>query len=158
MMDTYGEIEQKDRIALERHLKGCEGCRRERDRLARLLERIKETMPSPEFSGALSREMTGSIVGRLKEKQEKSWRQKLRWTGEYRFIPALAAACLVVFVLGWLGIKTLNQSSTYRPMVTEGSENQLGVQDMEVIQNLEFLEDMDILNKLVDRVDERDFL
>jgi predicted anti-sigma-YlaC factor YlaD len=158
MMDAYGELQQEDRFVLESHLKSCEGCRRERDRLARLLERIKETVPSPEIPPALSREMTGSIIKNIKATQEKTWWRKLRWTGGYRTIPALAAACLIVFVIGWFSIKTLNQSSPSRTMFTQGSEHQPVVQDIEVIENLDFLEDMDILNKLVERVDERDFL
>jgi anti-sigma factor RsiW len=158
MMDAYGELQPKDRFVLDRHLKGCEGCRRERDRLAQLLERIKETMPSPEIPQALSREMSGSIIKNLKEKQEKTWWRKLRWTGGYRTIPAFAAACLIVFVIGWFSFKTMSQSSPSRTMFTQGSEPQPVVKDIEVIENLEFLEDMDILNKLVERVDERDFL
>jgi anti-sigma factor RsiW len=158
MMHVYGELEQKDCFALERHLKECEGCRRERDRLARLLERIKETLPAPEVSPVLSREMTGSILRELKEKKEKTWWRKLRVTGGYRAIPAFAAACLIVIAIGWFGIKTLDRSSPSQTTFTQGSEHQLVGEDSEVIQNLEFLEDMDILNKLVERVDERDYL
>jgi anti-sigma factor RsiW len=158
MMDAYGELQPKDRFVLERHLKGCEGCRRERDRLANLLERIKETMPPPEMPQALYSEMTRSIIKKLKDKQDKTWWRKLRWTGGYRTIPALAAACLIVFVIGWFSIKTLNRSSPSRTMFTQGSGHQPVVEDIEVIENLEFLEDMDILNKLVDRVDDRNFL
>ena len=158
MMDVHGELDQKDRFTLERHLKGCEGCRRERDRLARLLERIKETNPLPEFPRALSWEMTGSIVKNLKEKQAKTKWQGMRWPGGYRFIPAFAAACLIVLAIGWFGLKTLNRPSPSQTMFTQSSGHQPVGEDVEVIQNLEFLEDMDILHKLVERVDEKDFL
>ena len=158
MMDAYGELEQNDRFTLERHLKGCEGCRRERDRLGRLLGRIKETMPSPEFSRALLSEMTGSIVKNLKEERKKTKWQTMRWHGGYRIIPSLAAACLIVFALGWFGLKTLTRPSPTQTVSTQGSGHQPGGEDIEVIENLEFLEDMDILNKLVERVDEKDFL
>jgi anti-sigma factor RsiW len=158
IMDIYGELEQKDRFALERHLKECEGCRRERDRFARLLERIKETLPSPEIPRALSREMTGSILRELKEKKENTWWRKPRWTRGYRAIPALAAACLIVLAVSWFGIKTLERSLPSKTMFTQGSEHKLAGEDIEVIQHLEFLEDMDILNQLVERVDERDYL
>ena len=158
IMDAHGELEQKDRFTLERHLKECEGCRQERDQLARLLERIKETLPSPEVSRVFSWEMTGSILRELKKKKKKDWWRKLRWTGGYRAIPALAAACLILFAIGWFGIKTLDRSSPSQTMLTQGSKHQLAGEDIDVIQNLEFLEDMDVLNKLVERVDERDYL
>ena len=157
-MDVYGELEQKDRFALERHLKDCEGCRRERDRIARLLERIKDAHPSPEVSRLVSRDMTGAILRELKEKKEKTRWRKPRWTWGYRAIPALAAACLIVLAIGWFGLKTLDRSSSSQMMSTKGPGHQLVGEDMEVIQNLEFLEDMDILNQLVERVDERDYL
>ena len=157
-MDVYGELEQKDRFALERHLKDCEGCRRERDRFARLLERIKETLPSPEVPRALSREMTMSILREFKEKKKNTWWRKPGWTGGYRVIPALTAACLILLAVSWFGIKTLDRSSPSKTMLTQGSGHQFAGEDIEVIQNLDFLEDMDILNQLVERVDRGKYL
>lgn len=158
MLYAYGELEQRDRVALKEHLKGCEGCRQEQERLVRLLELIKETMPSPELSQVQSRRMTGSVVRELKEKQEKTWWRTWRMTRGYRAVSALAAACLIVFVISWFSIKTLKQSPPSQTMFAQGTEHSLNGEDIEVIENLEFLEQMDVLNKLVERVDESSFL
>ena len=157
ILDAYGELDQKERFALERHLRKCEGCRRERERVIRFFERIKETMPSPELSPAQSRELTSAIVSNVVDKNKKSWWRNREVTGGYRLIPALAAACLIIVALGWFSLKVLNPSPSSQP-ITGQSAGSLIVEDMEVIENLEFLEEMDILDKLVERVDERNVL
>jgi len=158
LLNAYGELDQKGRLALEEHLRVCEGCRRERERVSLLLERMKETMPSHELSTAQSRELTDSIMRKLGEKQRKSWWQKWDLTGGYRLIPALAAACLIIVTLGWFSLKVLNPTPSSQPILGQNGEVSLITEDMEVIENLEFLEEMDILDKLVERVDDRNLL
>ena len=158
MLDAYGELDQKERSALEEHLRKCEGCRRERERMGLFLEQVKESMPGPEFSPAQSRELTGSIMRKLGENQKKSWWQKWDLTGGYRLIPALAAACLIMVALGWFSLKALNNSPSSPPISGQNGEVSLISEDMEVIENLEFLEEMDILDKLVERVDDKSVL
>ena len=45
ILDAYGELDQKERSALEEHMRKCEGCRRERERVSRFRESMKESMP-----------------------------------------------------------------------------------------------------------------
>jgi hypothetical protein len=116
---------------------------------------MKEIIPTPELSPMQSRELTDAITRKLGEKQKKSWWQKWDLTGGYRLIPALAAACLIIVALGWFSLKVLNDSPSSQPIVGQNGGSSLITEDMEVIENLEFLEEMDILDKLVERVDNR---
>ena len=158
ILDACGELDQKERSALEEHMRKCEGCRRERERVSRFRESMKEIMPTPELSPMQSRELTGAIMRKLGEKQKKSWWKKWDLIGGYRLIPALAAACLIIVTLGWFSLKVLNDSPSSQPIVGQNGGSSLITEDMEVIENLEFLEEMDILNKLVERVDDRSLL
>ena len=157
ILDAYGELDHKERFALEGHLRKCEGCRRERERVSRFLERMKKAMPTTELSPDQTSELTGAIVRKLGEKQKRSWWRKWDLTGGYRLIPTLAAACLIIVALGWFSLKVLNPSPSSQPISVQ-SAGSLIAEDMEVIENIEFLEEMDILDKLVERVDERDVL
>jgi predicted anti-sigma-YlaC factor YlaD len=155
MLDAYGELNEKERFTLEKHLKKCEGCRMERKRVGSFLGRMKETIPTPELSPAQSKELSGAIMEKLGEKRKKSWWQKWDLTGGHRLVPALAATCLIVVALGWFSLKVLNDSPSSQPMLGQNGEVSLITEDREVIENLEFLEEMDILDKLVERVDNR---
>jgi hypothetical protein len=116
---------------------------------------MKETIPTPELSPAQSKELSGAIMEKLGEKRKKSWWQKWDLTGGHRLVPALAATCLIVVALGWFSLKVLNDSPSSQPMLGQNGEVSLITEDREVIENLEFLEEMDILDKLVERVDNR---
>lgn len=158
MLDAYGELDERERFTLEKHLRECEGCRRERERLSLLLERMIESVDRPELSPAESRELTNMIFSKLRRNREKSWWWRWDLTGGRRLIPALAAACLIVVALGWFSLKGLHHSATTRPILGQNGELSLIAEDMEVIENLEFLEEMDILDKLVEKVDDKNLL
>jgi anti-sigma factor RsiW len=158
ILDAYGELDQKERSALEEHMKKCEGCRRERERVSRFRESMKEIMPTPKLSPMQSSELTGAIMRKLGGKQKKSWWQKWDLSGGYRLIPTLAAACLIIVALGWFSLKVLNDSPSSQPILGQNGEVSLISEDMEVIENLEFLEELDVLDKLVERVDDRNLL
>ena len=52
----YGEISDKDRSAFEKHLKSCEGCRKELEEMRQtvnLLDKIPEEEPSPTIKSAI---------------------------------------------------------------------------------------------------------
>ena len=58
MLDVYGELSEEERAEWEQHLEQCAGCREERQKMLRFIDRIKREMPPPPFSsdkaGALS--------------------------------------------------------------------------------------------------------
>lgn len=154
LLDVYGELTPSERPAWEKHLELCEGCRQERDRLRRLLQRLKETVPSPALSPDKVDALAESIKRRLRREREKAWWQRPLWGFPNRLMPALAAVCLVMLVLGWFTLRESGEVSSFQSVSKLNSEEQMIVKDFEVIKNLELLEEMDLLQKLVRVVDE----
>ena len=148
-LDVYGELIAEDRAALERHLAGCEGCRQERERLLRLLGRLKEAMPAPTLSPQEGSALTDAIQRDLRKEREKTWWGKQRFGLPRQFIPALVAACLVVVAIGWFTLRGLKPPSSIEVASELKTEEQVIAKDLEIIENLELLEEMDVIQKLV---------
>jgi hypothetical protein len=75
-----------------------------------------------------------------------------------RLIPALAAVALLIVALGWFAINKVQSPSSFQNLSGLKSEEQMVAKDLEVIDNLELLEEMDTLRKLVQVVDNRDII
>ena len=156
LLDVYGELDPNERPAWEKHLETCEGCRQERRQLLHLFQTVKVNMPSP----ALSREKAGalvrSITRKLREEREEKWWRKRLWGIPNRFIPAMAAVCILIVVFSWFSMKGPRNPSSMRSISNLKSEEQILVKNLDIIQNLELLEEMDTLQKLVQVVDQGD--
>lgn len=155
LLDVYGELAPNERPAWERHLEVCEGCRQERERLLHLLQRLKETMPSPTLSPERASVLADSVKRNLKGEQKKTWWEKKLWGFSNRLIPALAAVCLVIAAVGWFSMREYRPSPSFRAISKLKSEEQMIAKDLELIKNLELLEEMDVIQKLVRVVDDR---
>lgn len=152
-LDVYGELRPHERPAWEKHLETCEGCRREREELALWLQRVKANMPSPALSQEEADALASSIARKLKREQEERWWRKPLLGTPNRLIPALATACVLIVVLGWLGMKGFRNPFSMRSISHLNSEKQVVAGDLDVVKNLELLEEMDTLQKLVQLVD-----
>jgi hypothetical protein len=75
-----------------------------------------------------------------------------------RLIPALAAVALLIVAFGWFAINKVQSPSFFQNLSGLKSEEQMVAKDLEVIDNLELLEEMDTLRKLVQVVDNRDII
>lgn len=158
LLDIYDELTPGERAAWERHLEVCEGCRQERNRLMELLEGVRAAMPSPTLSPEKARAMTRAITERLRGTKEQRWWER-RWVWfPNRLVPALAALCLVVAAFVWFSVRDQQRPSALREARVPGSEPQILAQDLDIIKNLELLEEMDVLEKLVRVVDEKNTL
>jgi hypothetical protein len=73
-----------------------------------------------------------------------------------RLIPALAAACLIMIVFGWLGLNKFQDPFGTQDLSGLNSQEQMIVKNLEIIKNLELLEEIDTVQKLVRVVDHRD--
>ena len=152
-LDVHGELDAKDRPAWEEHLKTCAACREERERMRHLMTQIKDEMPLPVLSNEKARTLSRSIKRRLgAETSETSWWRRFVNTPN-RFVPALAAAMLVVLAVTWFS-RDLFRSPTV--LINREQENKMAVNDGEVIRNLELLEEMDTLQKLVQALDQKE--
>jgi hypothetical protein len=155
-LDVYGELKPDERSAWQQHLESCSACREERQRLLGLIERLKEEMTPPELSPEKANALSWSIKRALRNQKAGS-RSRLRtWGMPSRLIPALAAACFMIIVLGWFGIDKFQGPFKTRNLSGLNSQEQMIVKDLEIIKNLEFLEEMDTVQKLVRVVDHRE--
>ena len=156
-LDVYGELDSKNRPAWERHLETCPGCSKERRRLIDLLQLVREEMRPPQVSPEKARALSWSIKRGLRHQRTTTWWERL-WDMPNRLIPTLAAASLLIVALGWLSISKFQGPSSFQNLSTPKPEENMIVKDLEVINNLDLLEEMDILQKLVQVVDNRDII
>jgi hypothetical protein len=154
LLDIHGELPASEQAAWQRHLDACPGCCQERQELVWLLESAKEAMPPP----ALSPERAKA----LRESVTMGWRASMvpgRWRGLFvrmslRPVPALVAAGFLLVVLAWFGLHGL-RSTSHTLRGPEGPK-QVMVSDAEVIENLDLLEHLDDVERVVRVVDHRD--
>lgn len=152
-LDVHGELDPRDRPDWEDHLKTCVACREERERVRHLMARIRDGMPLPVLSNEKARTLSRSIRGRLRaEISETSWWRRFV-NAPNRFVPALAAAILLVLAVTWFS-QDLFHSPTV--LINRDQENKMAVNDGEVIRNLELLEEMDTLQKLVQALEQKE--
>lgn len=157
-LDVYGELDPVKRSVWKRHLETCTGCREERQRLMGLLNRVRDEMGPPELSPKKASTLSWSIKRGLRERRSTTRWWKVLLGSPNRLIPSLAAVSLVFVALGWFAINKVYGPSSLQKFSGLKSEEQVVVKDSEVINNLELLEEMDTLRKLVQVVDNRDII
>lgn len=157
-MDLYDELKPNLRSRFQRHLETCPACHRERNRMGRLMDAAREAAPAGELSPAAAETMTRSITKTLRRDRERP--SLLSWLAIGRGNPFLgpAAAGLALLLLVWFGVQAEfggpPDSSTARLSPVEQTLLQ---EDYEVIRNLDLLEEMDTVEKLVQVVDKREY-
>jgi Putative zinc-finger len=151
-LDVHGELSPQVRLEWEKHLEGCRPCHQERIQLLHLLKNVNEAVPEPSLSHEDAGALYNAISGQLKEEHRgRARRRKSFFEGYMKPVHALAACCLLIVVLGWFGLKGLQQNTRIGTISDSGSKEQLIAMDMDLLENLELLEEMDTLEKL-DRV------
>ena len=73
MMDVHGELDPGDRVGWESHLKTCQGCRRERDRILRTIREMKEAMKAPELPPDTAEALISSVRREVGEAVRRVW-------------------------------------------------------------------------------------
>jgi anti-sigma factor RsiW len=154
-LDIYGELEPEERRIWEEHLAGCAACREERERMRALMAMVREELSLSRLSVEKADALSRSIQGRLRaERVGVSWWRRFI-SAPRRFVPAAAAALLLVLAAAWL-----SQENFYSPVGVNRADsgNKVAVSDGEVIRHLELLEEMDTLRKLVQVLAEKETL
>ena len=154
LLDIHGELPASEQPAWQRHLETCPGCREERQELVWFLKAAKEAMPSPALSPEHAKVLRESVM--------MDWRAKripVRWRSLFfgmslRPVPALVATGFLLVVLGWFGLQGL-RSTSHLLRVPEAPKRVM-VSDAEVIENLDLLEHIDDIERIVRLVDHRD--
>lgn len=151
-LEVYGELDEAERPAWEKHLSTCGQCRKEREALLRLLETVKVTMPQPVLSRKQADELASAIIPKLSNLPERERRKQL-FGVPGRLIPALATASFLLIVLSWISLKEFKMPALFPKASNLTLEEQVSPKDMDVIKNLELLKEMDDIEKLVQRLD-----
>jgi len=142
MLSAYadGQLSEKDRSRVARHLAVCDLCRKEYaaiQSLDRLLCEGEDLTPSPGFAAEFWR----NAGGLQKPKARRRW---LSWR-DWGFGPVwAAAAATMVLVFGVL----LYQQTSYRSLeVAIDAPGLLLSEDLELYENFEIIEHLDLLEQ-----------
>lgn len=153
LLDVYGELNPAERPAWENHLNACEHCRKEKGQLLRLLQTIKTALPTPTLSPDKIAEQVRSIQWMLREEANLPWWRKVLFRLPQRLIPALTTACLLLIIMGWFGLKEFKKFGILSTSPQTTFEEQINRNDLEVVENLDFLKEMEDVEKLVTHLD-----
>ncbi len=149
-MELYGELSPMERSEWKRHLEVCDACRREKAGTGRMLERIQVSMPAP----AIPPDGAERVVQRLRHGRRPAKRQRPEGMIGQKW--ALAGAlCLILIAAAALSILRFAPFDAPDPSVGNPLKAAaiLNEEEVEVIQHLDLLQEMDALQKLVQRID-----
>lgn len=155
LLDVYGELGFQERAAWERHLEECPGCLEERRKMLRFLGRVKESALTPVLSREEAEALSRAVQSRLSSRGAVSTWWERMFPFPARAVTAVATVCCVVVLSGWLALRWF-ESPSRGP--GNAGEIHLSQKDLEVIRNLELLEELETLRKLVHVVDHNDAL
>ena len=153
MLDVYGELGNEARGHLENHLATCEACSQERRRLENMIANLKASAELVPLTSDEVDTLAAAVSSRLeRERNRKWWRSNTNYFRPAQFIPALAAACIIIVVSAIWIYSNLFNTNPYQPTASV-EEKQLMVKDLEIIENLDILKEMEAIQKLVKAVD-----
>jgi hypothetical protein len=147
MLDVYKELDAAACSELDKHLKTCDDCSREKERLEAILGLVKEKAVSSPLTMMESATLVKGVQRKLA-----SPRPGRRWQEFFRakpalWLPAAATVCLLVLLTTYVAYDRFDMSG--RPVVPKlDISKQLPENDVEIIQNLDLLKNFNTLEKL----------
>ncbi|MEZ4528197.1 MAG: hypothetical protein R2941_19980 [Desulfobacterales bacterium] len=152
--DVYGELPQEKKAEWRQHTNVCGGCREKAGQVRNLIQAVRESTPVPRLSAWESENLCRTVMRSLKEDNQGGW----NFSAFLRIpsVPALLTACVLLFFTGWLGIREWPESPVHTPNMLKAEEMQI-IKNYEMISNLDLLEDMDDVEKLVRTVDQKKY-
>ena len=151
---VYGELDSNSGKELEDHLAKCKFCRSDYQQLSSLLGNIKESVSSPELSPKQVNSLVTNIKWKLNDRRKENW-----WHRYFDFRPApmitaIATACILIIAAGIIGYIKYTATNEFQPVAGRQNEGvMLSDTDREIVKNLEFLKEMDAIQKLSKVVD-----
>ena len=153
MLDVYGELDAGARSALEDHLSTCADCRREKESLTAMLGQVRHAMVPPPVSMQDSAAMVRKVQHRLAVFRIPGGRRQPVKEKRVLWIPALAAACVLVLVAIFVGYE--RSGNIAQPVAQRIDISQkLPENEEEIVKNLDLLKNFNTLEKLSQVVDD----
>jgi hypothetical protein len=153
MLDVYGELDAGARSALEDHLSTCADCRREKENLTAMLGQVRQAMVPPPLSMQDSAAMVRKVQDRLAVFRLPGGRRQPVKEKRVLWIPALAAACVLVLVAIFVGYE--RSGNIAQPVAQRIDISQkLPENEEEIVKNLDLLKNFNTLEKLSQVVDD----
>ena len=154
VLHAYGELDANSGKEIENHLASCKFCRAEYQQLLSLLGNLKETVSSPELTPKQVNSLVTNIKWELKDRKKTKWWRRYLDLRPVQMIPAIATACILIIAAGIIGYLKTNDTNGFQPIAgQQGEELMLSDTDLEIVKNLEFLKEMDAIQKLSQVVD-----
>ena len=157
-LDVLGEIPPRDKEKLQAHIGQCDLCKREKERMEVVLDRVQGRLGQVSLSSFEANVMRQKIISKLNPEQRR-FSLKAIVGGRIRILlPVAAAACL--FLVSLVGIKQWRHGNFFNSSRNSDTkvEAQAQVEEKEIIENLDLLEQMDTLRALVKVVDNKDVI
>ena len=154
VLHAHGELDSDSGREVENHIAKCQPCRSEYQQLSTLLGNIKDTIPSPELSPKQVNSLVTNIKWKLNDRKEETWWQRYLYLKPAHMVPAVATACILIIAAGIIGYVKINGPSKFQPVIGQHNKDlMLNDTDLEIVKNLEFLKEMDAIQKLSQVVD-----
>ena len=101
VLDVHGELAPEERRVWERHLAECADCTQERARLRAFVRDAKAALHVPALTSEEQQRLSASIQRTLRLQTKEARPKRAGWV-----LAPVFAACLVVVVAGWFGLKS----------------------------------------------------
>ena len=157
-LDVYDELAASARGGWEAHLAGCEGCREEKVRMAKLLGTVKDAMQPPAMETPVANEMVRAIRRKLSPASHTPWWRPRMFGRPLGLVPAMAAFALLIMTVGVLSYRTLNSPSELTASAPGDTPTQVITADIELLKHMDLLRELDAVQKLVQVIDVVDSL
>jgi predicted anti-sigma-YlaC factor YlaD len=152
---AHGELDDRNGKQLADHLATCSGCQAEFQQISTLLANIKDTAESPQLSNPEVKSLISGIKWNLGHNRHDKWWQRYLNYSPARLIPALTLASVLVIAVGIIGYLNLDKTRETLPLANQQAEEiLLSDRDLEIIENLDFLKEMDAIQKISRVVDQ----
>ena len=156
LLDVYGELAPEIRSAWEVHLKACEACRQEKQRVQRLVGEAQRIMGPPRLSESQVDEAVYHVRKRIAGTRDDKGRHRHFGFRPLRFVAAASALCVMILVWATLDIRGPNLPFKILTTFRNDAQEHALVEELEIIQHLDMLREMDAIRKLVQIVDDVD--
>ncbi len=155
LLDVHAELGPEERRPWEQHLGRCPACREARQQTLELLGRVKKAAPEPRLAPEQARELSLLAQRAARRRGGRFTPSRLLGRQSWRLVPAFALAAAVLSIGGWLAVHSLTDFFGPPAALKLAPDVEVAGQELEIIRNLDLLEDLDALQRLVRVVDHR---